>query len=170
MGRPKKQNNYTVFGQHTIMELNSKKYCIIDTEDYDLVKDYNWCVANIKSLYVQTNIVDKLTKKRTTLKLHRLIMNPPKEFVIDHINHNTLDNTKSNLRVCTHKENLENVNKYLTNNSGYRGIYRHKKSNKWQVNIIHNSKNIYGGLFTDIKEANKKSIELRNMYFTHHIS
>jgi hypothetical protein len=58
--------------------------------------------------------------------MHRFIMNAPDGKVIDHINHNTLDNRKENLKVCTQKDNLKNrlpnSNKH---SSQYRGVSRY---------------------------------------------
>lgn len=80
-------------------------YVMVDAEDIEKVKESS------KSLSVsrtkQTNYcVYRNTGK--TIGLHRLIMNTPKRLVVDHLNHNGLDNRKMNLRNCTHKENQEN--------------------------------------------------------------
>ncbi len=52
-----------------------------------------------------------LTREHT--KMHRLIMglDSSSKLVVDHIRHNTLDNRKKYLRVCTQKENLRNRKK-----------------------------------------------------------
>ena len=57
--------------------------------------------------------------------LHRLIMNPPKGKVVDHLNHNTLDCRRKNMRVVTQAENCNN-----TNTPGY---YFEKWCNLWHV-------------------------------------
>jgi hypothetical protein len=72
--------------------------CFIDTDDLDLIKQYKW---NNCQGYARTSINGK------TIRLHRLILNCPDKF-IDHINHNTLDNRRQNLRIVTPKENNKN--------------------------------------------------------------
>ena len=72
------------------------------------------------------------------LSLHRFLTDCPQGMVVDHINGNTLDNRRENLRVCTQKENVRNQHKLAKNNkSGYRYIHWHKRDKKWIVQIYH---------------------------------
>lgn len=73
------------------------KFAIVDDDIYEKYKNKKMhCTA---SGYIVLGR-DKL--------LHREIMNPPKGMVIDHKNHNTLDNRRNNLRICTQAENTRN--------------------------------------------------------------
>ena len=72
--------------------------------------------------------------------MHRLILNYNDEDDIDHINHNGLDNRKSNLRILTHSSNL--MNQYNDDN----GIYQ-VKSGKYRSTICVNGKTIYLGTY-----------------------
>jgi len=74
--------------------------CTIDNEDVDLIKKYKWSNC---SGYARTSTDGKTTK------MHRMLMKPPKDKVIDHINHNTLDNRKKNLRIVTNTVNLKHI-------------------------------------------------------------
>ena len=114
---------------------------LIDIEDIDKVKNYRWCKHNG---YARNNDIGNL---------HRFIMNAPIEMEVDHINHNRLDNRKSNLRVVTHQQN--NMNKATTksNTSGYPGVYWYKSRSKWQVGIKVNYKQIFLGYYDTLKEA-----------------
>lgn len=156
---------------HAELIINSPKYGIktvlIDLDDVNKIKKFKWYLEfskDINNFYIQTSI---WKPKRKSLRLHRYLMNPQKGFVIDHINHNTLDNRKCNLRICTNKTNMENRQKCNKNNSysKVRGVHFDKKRNKYFSRIIHNGKNIYGGYFQTIKEAEKSVIELRKKYF-----
>ena len=61
--------------------------------------------------------------KNTTLYMHRLIMGEPKGKQVDHWNHDTLDNRRSNLRIVTNRQNNENrAGAYKNSKSGIRGV------------------------------------------------
>lgn len=79
------------------------------------------------------------TLSGTTVTLHRLIMNVPRGMVVDHINHNKKDNRTSNLRICTQGQNLLNMRKYR-GQSGFKGIYWNKNTEKWRVQVRHEGK------------------------------
>ena len=59
-------------------------------------------------------------------------MNPPKNFVIDHIDHNPLNNQKSNLRICSRAQNCMNqLPQKIQKSSKYKGVCWDKQMNKW---------------------------------------
>lgn len=122
---------------------------LIDLEDIDKVKDIKWHLN--KNGYVQTNINNKNTEHINLL--HRLLMDCPDDKVVDHINHNTLDNRKSNLRICTKYENNKNTRLSKNNTSGTTGVYWNKLKNKWQAGIKVNYKQIHLGYFETKEEA-----------------
>jgi hypothetical protein len=80
--------------------------------------------------------------------LHRLLLGiTDSKFVTDHINHNTLDNRKCNLRKATHSENMWNRKLNTNNTSGYKGVSFYKDSKKWGANINQNNFHRFLGLF-----------------------
>jgi hypothetical protein len=65
-------------------------------------------------------------------------MNPPDGMEIDHLNHNSLDNRRSNLKICNHADNTANKRKFKTNTSGVTGVVRH--GDWWVAQICRNYK------------------------------
>lgn len=95
---------------------NSSLVAIIDAEDYDKIKNYTWRLARSKrtgydNIYVNSHI-NVAKYKIKTVYLHRIIMDCPAGMAVDHINGDTLDNRKSNLRICTRRENSLNRHRY----------------------------------------------------------
>lgn len=87
-------------------------YSLIEDEDYELVRKYKWRAyknrTKHKDAFYAVTDYYKLGKK-TTIYMHRLIMgSPERPFVVDHINHNGLDNRRSNLRVVSYMKNRIN--------------------------------------------------------------
>jgi|WetSurMetagenome_2_1015567.scaffolds.fasta_scaffold55921_5 hypothetical protein len=142
----------------------SKKYwnqeVIIDSEDWDKIKNYHWCIRRNKNLiYVLTRTkINKFILQRLILNLTNM------NFVIDHINHNGLDNRKCNLRICTQSENSKNQKLKKNNTSGFKGVYWDNLRQKWHCQIMINRKCIYLGLFVNKIDAaltyNNKAKEL----------
>jgi hypothetical protein len=131
--------------------LKSGDIALIDKEDYILVKMFSWHIKN-KNGYVQS-ARNKINKKR--ILLHRLILNPQDNKDIDHINGNILDNRKSNLRVCTNKENHWNTDLKKSNKSGYKGVSWDKEKEKWYTSIRLNEKTISLGRYNTAEEASE---------------
>lgn len=113
---------------------------LIDIEDIDKVKDCKWCLSHG---YVYDG----------KIRLHRLIMDCPEDMVVDHINHNPLDNRKSNLRVCTQQQNCMNTGLRGSNTSGTIGVCWDNKANKWMARINFNNRAIFLGYYDNIDEA-----------------
>lgn len=125
-----------------------------DKEDYDLIKDYYWY---IKDGYAVSN------NKGNFIKMHRLIMSPPKDKVIDHINRNRNDNRKKNLLICDQLKNCRNVPNRKDNSSGYNGV--DKDGNKWRVRISVKGKRIPIGEYDTYEEAVEKRKEAELKYW-----
>ena len=124
---------------------------LIDLEDIDRIKDYKWRMNDRG--YVLTDI--KGTTKK--IRLHRLIMDCPDDMVVDHINHNRLDNRKENLRVCTQHQNLMNKNSV--------GVTFDKRRNKWYAQITYNYNHIFIGSFDTKEDAIKARRQAEIEYF-----
>jgi HNH endonuclease len=84
--------------------------------------------------------------------MHRLIMSPGPREVVDHINHNGLDNRRENLRVCSRTENNWNARKRKNSKSRFKGV--RKAGNGWVASINVNKVFMHIGFFkTEIDAA-----------------
>ena len=129
--------------------LTQNQIALIDDDDFELVSRYKWRALwhkDTKSFYAKTNIL-KSDGKYTTLPMHRLILNAQKGDEVDHIHHFTLDNRKSELRICTKNQNQHNRGANANNTSGYKGVAWHKKNKKWTAQIRLNLKLKYLGSY-----------------------
>jgi hypothetical protein len=80
-------------------------------------------------------------------------MNTPEGMDTDHKNRDTLDNRKSNLRICSHQLNHGNRTKQSNNSSGYKGVLWHKQRSKWWARIQIKGKQISLGCYRDKDDA-----------------
>lgn len=179
--RKKGFNEHKVIGDYTIIYLRKRDgdifETLIDTEDLDYIKSLDlhwsalWCEGT-QSYYAKaseyyTNSNGK--RKAKTRYLHRIILKVTKEMDIehiDHINHNTLDNRKENLRASTINENSTNRNKLNTNNSsGYRNVS--KLGKWWGVQLQINGKNTVLKKFPldQLDEAGEYAKKMRSKYY-----
>lgn len=130
------------------IKLSQGQYALVDNEDYEWLNQWQWHYNNGYAKRAQGKLCDNIL-------MHRLILEAPSGFQVDHINRNRLDNRRTNLRIATQKQNLYNKVKYKNNTSGFRGIVWYEKRKKWGAGIRFNGKRIHIGMFHDIKEAAK---------------
>lgn len=128
---------------------------MIDLEYVELVKKYKWGLTNHGYVFCSS----------IRQQLHRFIMNPPEGMVVDHINHNPLDNRRDNLRICTQHENSFNSSISSNNKSGIIGVHFDKERNKWQAKIQVNGKTKYLGRYNTLEEAAEARRQAEIEYF-----
>lgn len=148
----KKNWNFEQPEDYKLIPLTQGEYAKVDNEDFDMLKDINWCTTHYK--YSQNHTVGLM---------HRLIMNAPEHLDVDHINHDTLDNRKSNLRVITRRDNVRYSRPRL-GTSKYKGVSLKIHLKKWVSQIQHEGKLYYMGVYATEEEAgmayDKKALEL----------
>ena len=149
------------------IELKCGNFALVDDEDAVFLQKYSWrSYFDGWNWYVRRGTT--VNKKVKTILLHRAIMGvTDSKILVDHIDHNGLNNQKSNLRLCNHSQNKKNTkgrgsSKYLGvslkktsyNYTTKSGEERVSKSCRWEARIQHNKKQISIGFFdTEIEAA-----------------
>jgi hypothetical protein len=98
---------------------------IVNEEYYDWLSIYKWQLSTTGYAF----IMKKVSGKNKAVRLHRLLMNAQPGQFVDHENRNKLDNTMSNLRFLTSRENSFNTDR--TENAKY--YFWNKQESKWVV-------------------------------------
>lgn len=96
---------------------------------------------------------------------HRIIMKAKKGQFIDHIDGDKTNNRKSNLRFCTHSQNMKNRKIHSNNKSGFKGVYLVKKTGRWRVQITCDGRRHYFGTY--IRPEDAYSVYLENAEIIH---
>jgi hypothetical protein len=139
------KNKYKIDGQ-TLIVYNRKdnKEMLFDAEDFDLVKQYTWCIDRG---YVVGN----------GIKAHRLIMKAKKGQLVDHRYHNTTDNRKCNLLLANHQINQHN-------RKTVKGYCWDKSYSRWKAYIKVDGKLIHIGRYNTETEARTAYLEAKKIY------
>lgn len=169
----KNENIYETHNDYTILKIHSPTHgdfdIFLDTDDIEKVKLYHWHITRIVHLNSDFIVYYAITSS-SGMKgalLQRFLCDFPNKLVVDHIDGNTLNNRKDNLRICTREENNMNRKKYANNTSGHRGVnyVGDKYINKWLANIRVNSILMCLGYFFTYEEAVKVREKAEKEYY-----
>lgn len=163
-------NRYEVHDDKTVIFVKSRTLGIvevlIDTEDLKLVDEsFSYLIICRNYKRNLSYVSGKKKNDEGTMLLHRLVTNAPRHMMVDHINHNTLDNRKKSLRLVTNAENQQNRKGAPSNSkSGIRGVHWHKKANKWHSQFKLNGKKITVGYYESLHDAELAVSEARKRH------
>lgn len=158
--KKRKYNTYDLTGEYGIgWTTNTNKEFYFDLEDYDKIK--NCCWSRDKYGYISSGGENYKSKDIRQHRLIKDVLNKP-DIIIDHINCNTYDNRKKNLRYATQQTNAINKGANKNNKLGIKGVYKHDE--KYYPYICKNGKQIHLGTFKNLEDAiyvrKQKEIEL----------
>lgn len=132
----------------------------VDLDDFLWLNQWKWNASrsgkSLQSRYAQRKGVCQDGVVRT-IRMHRLILGlgiGDKRHG-DHINGDTLDNRRVNLRVASHAENQRNKGLLPSNTSGFKGVSWFKRDQVWQAKITHAAKQIHLGYFKTPEDAHR---------------
>lgn len=114
-----------------IQALNGE-FIEIDVDDIEAVSGFNWRINNHGyAVYGDSG---------RTFLMHRVILAASGTQVVDHSSGVRSDNRRSNIRICTHTQNMQNRKRASHNRSGYKGVYRRRDTGKWCAEISANGR------------------------------
>lgn len=148
-----------------MLKVRASRRALVDDEDYEEIVKHRW--HEHSAGYSVTKV--GINPSYKDVYMHRMVMGLHEKLggtkdVIDHINHNKLDNRKENLRACSSGENTRNRKGAQSNNksSGILGVSWCRIMNKWRARITFDGKEKLLGYFEDKDEASKLIKDYRN--------
>jgi hypothetical protein len=127
-----------------LIALSGGGYAWVDAADYAWLNQYRWRLVN--------GYPCRRDKQRQVL-MHRQIMQPPADRVVDHIDGNKRNACRSNLRICTPAENRRNQRKRRAGYSRFKGVTFDKAISKWKASYRLDRRPHHLGCFDDEVEA-----------------
>ena len=149
--------------------LTRSMVALVDDEDFEWLSQWKWCVSpsgsGIPYAVRGPTVSEKKDGRKSLISMHRVIMQTPNGLQTDHINHNTLDNRRSNLRIVNSSQNHHNMRCGCRGNSRFKGVYWYSDKRKWVAGIRVDKKQIHISCFDDEVEAAKAYDEKAREFF-----
>lgn len=126
---------------------------VVDQSDFDWLNQWKWCALGGSGEGCSGPYAARFLPgfPRGVVRMHRLIIDAPNGIFVDHINRDTLDNRRRNLRLCTKGENGQNV--AARSLSGFKGVSQIRSEDRWRAQIKFNRRFISLGRFSNPDEA-----------------
>lgn len=128
--------------------LTQGKFAIVDSDDYERISLNKWIFKPKGAFGGYAQRGQRTDGKRTTVMMHREILQVADNLVVDHINHNGVDNRKANLRPATTLQNTWN-NLRKRGKNRFRGVLWNKAEKKWKVQLACKNRKVNVGTFDD---------------------
>lgn len=138
------------------IKLTQGQVALVDDEDYEWINQWKWHAQRSGDGFYACRTETK-NGKHKLISMHRLIAETPHLLITDHINGNTLDNRRANLRPCDYRQNMYNsIGKVKTSVAGYKGVdisTNPRLKKKYRATIFVNGRHVFLGCFYTPKEA-----------------
>lgn len=139
--------------------LTQGKVALVDLSDYDWLNQWKWHAylsPKVQRFYAARN-GPKVDGKKRSIYMHRVIMGLEygDKRKADHVEPlNTLDNRRSNLRICTNAENVVNCGPHKDNKCGFKGVYwGGRQGERWVVKVRAGGKQVFRKSINNLRDA-----------------
>lgn len=139
------------------IQLTRGEVALVDDEDFDQLNSFRWHAhwdPSSSSFYARRITTEHdCVRAGKTISMHREIVQASSGQLVDHINHNTLDNQRGNLRLCSKSENAMNAVNRIDGSSKLKGVDWKSSSKKWRSRLHIDGKGIHLGYFSSPLDA-----------------
>lgn len=136
----------------TALYVGRGQYTLVDTEDLPRLSAFTWCVQYNQDKGRWDAKTSQFGKRGVNKLMSRFLIDAPPNLTVDHINGNSLDNRKDNLRLATYIQNAANRTKNKNNTSGFKGVGR-RPGGRWYAKLQHRGEVYTLGTFDTPEEA-----------------
>jgi hypothetical protein len=128
--------------------LTQGQFAHVDPQDYPALVRHKWCAAKQGNSWYAVR-----TDGQRQVRMHRVIASAPPGLVVDHIDHDGLNNVRRNLRLCTQQQNARNQRPQQGGSSQFIGVCWLKNERKWWARIQKDGRQQSLGLYDDERQA-----------------
>lgn len=131
---------------------------LVDEDDYEFLSQWRWHLSKEGYARRTTRKHELVGGRSQAVFLHRVVLGIPigagkDEFQVDHINCDTLDNRKANLRVVSGSQNQWNKRSRVGSASRFKGVTLISKTGRWQASIKTNGQSRWLGNYIREEDA-----------------
>ena len=137
-------------------------FALVDDDSYDYLISFSpWFLTVAKPGYYY------VAKRfgREVIRMQDLVIGHDKGEIVDHVDHNGLNNQKSNLRLATNTQNAMNCRIRSDNTTGYKGVCFHPSTGRYRARIKVNGAYVSLGLFDKLEDAGQAYSDAAKLYF-----
>jgi hypothetical protein len=139
-----------------LIPLSQGLFAKVSDEDFEYLSKFKWSAKRDRGDF-RAMRKTSLAEGYRSIYMHRVILglDSSDKRVGDHINHDTLDNTRENLRIADLSQSAMNRRIQSRKTCKYKGVFTTRRNDRWVAIIAVKGKNIHLGTFGSQEEAHE---------------